>query len=99
MNTNENAVFPDNEVIEPRSVEEIKSWLTSYLAEVLEIKEEEVDPKIHFNDYGLDSELAIGLTGDLENWLGRKINPTLLYNYTNIESLGKHLAKEIQALK
>lgn len=100
MNTNEKDSFADNIVTKPEfSVEEIMSWLTSYLAEILEIEEKEVDPKINFNDYGLDSELAISLTGDLEQWLGRKINPTLLYNYTNIESLSKHLNKEVKVPK
>lgn len=75
--------------------EEIKAWLIDYLVDILEIEAEEIDSQVNFDDYGLDSEVAVGLTGDLEIWLERKINPTLLYNYTNIDSLSIHLAKEM----
>ncbi len=78
------------------STEEIKAWLTNYLADILEIKAEEVSTKINFDDYGLDSALAIGLTGDLEQYLEKKINPTVIYNYTNIESLSNYLADKTQ---
>lgn len=76
------------------TAEEIESWLISYLADILEIPSEEIDPAANFDEFGLDSALAISLTGDLEEWLGRKINPTLLYNYTTIDSLSKNLAVE-----
>ena len=74
---------------------EIESWLTSYIANLLDIPEEEVDPMANFDEYGLDSALAIGLSGDLEEWLGRKINPTIVYNYTTINSLSHNLSEEI----
>lgn len=76
------------------SSETIKSWLTNYLAKLIGIESENIDPEVNFDEYGLDSELAIGLTGDLEIWLGRRINPILLYNYTNIETLSKKLSEE-----
>jgi len=31
----------------------------------------------------------------LEEWMGKKVNPTLLYNYTTISSLSKNLAAEV----
>ncbi|MEO1375582.1 MAG: acyl carrier protein [Cyanobacteria bacterium J06635_10] len=74
----------------------IQAWLVSYLAEMLEIEPVEVDITLEFNDYGLDSSAAVGITGDLEEWLERELEPTLLYDYPTIESLAQHLASELQ---
>lgn len=71
----------------------IQAWLVSYLAELLEIDPDSVDVKIPFNRYGLDSLAAVGLTGDLEDWLGLELEPTLLYDYPTIEALAEHLAE------
>jgi len=77
----------------------IDTWLIHYLADLLEMSEETIDPTSSFQELGLDSSLAISLTGDLEEWLGRRINPTLLYNYTTIESLSSGLAQEMAAAR
>ncbi len=73
---------------------EIQVWLISYLAELLEISLDEVDATISLHRYGLDSAVAVGLTGDLEDWLGRELDPTLLYDYPTINALVQHLAKK-----
>jgi acyl carrier protein len=39
------------------------------------------------------------MTGDLEDWVERKIDPTLLYDYPTIEALSQHLAEEFKAVK
>lgn len=79
---------------QPPSAVEIQAWIASYLAELLEIDPEEVNVSIPFDRYGLDSSVAVGMTGDLEDWLGRKLDPTLVYDYPTIESLSQHLAEE-----
>lgn len=74
---------------------EIKAWLISYMAELTEMDGDEIDPNLPFERYDLDSSAAVGLTVDLEQWLGRELDPTLLYDYPNIEILAKHLAEAI----
>lgn len=76
------------------SSSQIQSWLESYLADLLEIEPEDVDPSIPFDRYGLDSSIAIGLTGDLSDWLGQDVDPTLLYDYPTIEELVKYLSSQ-----
>jgi acyl carrier protein len=76
---------------------DIDLWLIDYLADLLEVPAESIDPTANFQELGLDSSLAISLTGDLEEWLGRRINPTLLYTHTTIESLSSGLAEEMAA--
>ncbi len=76
------------------SAAEIQGWIVSYLAELLELDPDEIDLAIPFDSYGLDSALAVGMTGDLEDWLGKEIDPTLLYDYPTIEVLARYLAEE-----
>lgn len=82
---------------EPPTATEIQVWLVSHLAEQLEINSNEIDVTITFERYGLDSSAAVSLSGDLEEWLGCEIDPTLLYDYPTIEALARHLAEELKA--
>lgn len=82
---------------EPPQAAEIQAWIVSYLAELLEIDPDEVDATIPFDSYGLDSSAAVGMTGDLEDWLGCKLDPTLLYDYPTIEGLAHHLSLDLKA--
>ncbi len=77
------------------TAEDIQVWIASYLAELLEIDVDEVETTIPFNRYGLDSAAVIGLTADLEEWLGFKLEATLMYDYPTIEALARHLADSL----
>ncbi|MBD2153044.1 acyl carrier protein [Leptolyngbya sp. FACHB-16] len=78
------------------SAAEIQAWITTYLADLLEIEPDEIDVTVPFDCYGLDSAVAVGMTGDLEDWLGQKLDPTLLYDYPTVESFAHHLAVEFE---
>jgi acyl carrier protein len=78
---------------------EIQTWMVSYLADLLEIDPDDVDVASPFDQYGLDSAVAVGMTGDLEDWLGSQLDPTLLYDYPTIESLSHHLAEGFKATR
>jgi acyl carrier protein len=73
------------------TVEEIRQWMMNYVAGLLEIQETEVKTDVPFDHYGLDSLAAVGMTGDLEEWLGEKLDPTLLYDYPTIDAFSSHL--------
>ncbi len=81
----------------PRTAVEIQNWLVSYVAELLIIEADEIDITIPFDRYGLDSATAIGLTGDLEEWLAIELDPTLIYDYPSAEALSRHLAEQFKA--
>jgi acyl carrier protein len=80
-----------------KTVAEIQAWIISYLSELLKVEQDEIDVKIPFDRYGLDSSAAVGLTGDLETWLGFDLDPTLLYDYPTIDALAQYLTEESQA--
>ena len=52
-----------------------------------------IDPTLPFAYYGLDSVAAVGVSGALEALLGRKLPPTLTWDYPTIELLAAHLAQ------
>lgn len=74
-----------------RNTEEIEEWLVSYIANILEIEPDEIDITVPYERYGLDSAAGITLTGDLDEWLGQSLDPSLLYDYPTIEALVRYL--------
>jgi acyl carrier protein len=75
------------------SAEAIQERMITYLAQQLQLKSEEIDPKLSFEHYGIDSVVAVSLIGELEDQLRRRLSPTLPYDYPTIEALAEHLAQ------
>ncbi len=76
------------------AVTAIATWLRHQLAETLNTSPDEIDIRQPFISFGLDSAQAVGLAGDLEDYLGRTLPPTLIWDYPTIEELARHLAQE-----
>jgi acyl transferase domain-containing protein/acyl-CoA synthetase (AMP-forming)/AMP-acid ligase II/acyl carrier protein len=70
----------------------IQAWVTARLVEHLKVGAAEIDVRKPFADYGLDSVMAVRLSGELEQWLGRRLPPTLLYDCPTVESLAVTLS-------
>lgn len=87
------AFSPDNtpKLDSPTEVE-IQDWLISNLAIYLRVQPDEIDISQPFAYYGLDSSVAVSLTGDLADWLHlEKLDPMLFWEYPYIEALAQHL--------
>ncbi|MBC7544106.1 MAG: acyl carrier protein [Candidatus Sericytochromatia bacterium] len=52
----------------------------------------EVDVDTAFDRLGLDSVTAIGMTGALDEWLGHRIDPNIVYQHPTVTRLATHLA-------
>lgn len=74
--------------------ETIQTWLVRHIANRLNLSPEEIDPQQPFVFYGLDSVQAVSLSGDLEIFLGRRLSPTLIWDYPSIDLLSEYLASE-----
>jgi natural product biosynthesis luciferase-like monooxygenase protein len=83
----------DGETLSPDAIT-IRSWLLSRLAERLKLSPESVDPRQPFVSYRLDSLAAVELSGELGEWLGHAVSPTLIYDYPSPDVLACHLAAE-----
>jgi 8-amino-7-oxononanoate synthase len=73
---------------------EISSWLVAKLALLLEIDSSEIDRQQDLTDYGLSSVDAVNLSGDLENFLGRRLSPTIVWEYPTVAELSQYLASD-----
>lgn len=74
---------------------EIRHWLIRRVAQTAGVPEAEIDIAAPFADYGLNSRQAVGLSGDLETWLKRELDPTLVWDHPSIERLARFLAAEV----
>jgi acyl-CoA synthetase (AMP-forming)/AMP-acid ligase II/acyl carrier protein len=77
---------------------EIQTWLISHLALYLNIPPDEIDIQEPFSAYGLDSAVAVSLTGQLAQWIGCELEITLFWEYPSIETLAQYLAEEYHSL-
>lgn len=72
----------------------IITWLVSHLALSLLVSPDEIDIQEPFAAYGLDSSVAVSMTDELAQWIGCELEPTLFWEYSNIQTLAQHLAGE-----
>lgn len=77
------------------SLTAIEDWLIQRLAANIGCSPEEIDPNISFSRYGLDSSVALSLTGELAEYLGVSLQPTLFWEYPTIEILADYLAQNL----
>ncbi len=76
---------------QPKDRETIQAWLITKVSSALSISPDQIDPRQTFASFGLDSRTAVSLSGDLERWLGRRLPPTLVWDYPTIDALTDHL--------
>ncbi len=78
--------------------EAIQTWLISHLALYLNIPPDEIDIQEPFTAYGLDSAVAVSMTGELGQWIGCELAIILFWEYPSIEILAQYLAEEYNSL-
>ena len=74
-----------------QTTQKIRTWLVTNIAQRLDVSPSEIDIREPLASYGLDSVQAVRLSAELEDWLGRKLSPTLAYDYPTIEALANYL--------
>src|SRR5262249_29504296 len=79
------------------SADNLAGWLRATLAERVKVAPEALDPAEPFARYGLDSAAVVGIAGELETRLGRRLSPTLLYEYPTISALSEYLTSNAGA--
>lgn len=77
----------------------IQDWLVTKITEHLQAAPESIDIHEPFSSYGLTSLDVVSLSGDLEEWLDRRLPPTLAYEYPDIFSLSRYLASGTESLE
>lgn len=75
------------------TIDAIEQWLITHLAGALNLPVDAIAVDTPFDRYGVDSLIAVTMTGDLEEWLGIEIPVTLAWDYPNIQLLAAYLAE------
>ena len=73
---------------------EIQNWLITRLAEILHTEPDKIDIREPFTNYGFSSLDAVNLSGEMEEFIGRRLSPTITYDYPNILCLAKYLSED-----
>jgi acyl transferase domain-containing protein/acyl-CoA synthetase (AMP-forming)/AMP-acid ligase II/acyl carrier protein len=89
------ASAPEFSSVAPPFSRDIQFWLIETVSSYLGISSREVDPREEFTSLGLDSEKAVRLAGALQEWLGKPLPATLVYEFPTIEVLSRHLSGEV----
>ncbi len=71
-------------------------WLVDQLSEVLEIPREAIDCDRPVSESGLDSMLATQLARLLEQRLGKKVPPTICFDYPTVKQLAIALVEQYE---
>ncbi|MCP4655464.1 MAG: acyl carrier protein [bacterium] len=74
--------------------DEIRRWLLVKLGQQLP-GGAEIEEDRPLADYGLKSVVAIGVTGDLEDWLDLDLDPTVFFDHPTLGQLADLLAAEV----
>lgn len=72
----------------------IERWLTERIARELEVDMAEIRADVPIERYGLDSRIVAAIAGDLEDWLNRPLEATLLWDYPTIQEVSAYLGAE-----
>ena len=70
---------------------EIQRWICGRIAERIGIEPAEVDPDQPFAAFGIGSRDSMTLVGELEDWLGRPLKVTLLFDFPTVRALAAAL--------
>lgn len=79
----------------PLTEDSLRQWLVQHLADRIEVSPEDVDVNRTFEEYGLDSRVAVQVSGALEKVVERRLSPGLLYEHQTINDLTSYLSKEL----
>ncbi|MDC7106668.1 type I polyketide synthase [Corynebacterium striatum] len=73
------------------TVEELRGWLRNWVAQTTGLSTDEITDTKPLENFGLSSRDAVVLSGELENLLGMKLEPTVAYEYPTIALLADRL--------
>jgi acyl transferase domain-containing protein/acyl carrier protein len=70
----------------------VQAWLITQIAELIGTDPGTIDIRDSFASHGVASIDAVYLSGLLEEWLGRTLPDSILYDYPSIDALSRYLS-------
>ena len=78
------------------SYEAVRDWLVARIAAQAGIAPDRLSVSDPFSRYGLDSQRAVILSGELQDWLGRPLPATIAYDFPSIDAMARHLGSTVR---
>lgn len=69
-----------------------RDLIQTTLAKLLEQDPAQFAADVTFDEFGVDSVVAVSMTDEIGAVIGRTLSPTLLYKYKTINQLAAHIA-------
>lgn len=76
----------------------IQKWIAEKLTERMQIPADSISLDKDFAEYGIDSLNAVGLVGEIEQWIGHELPATALWDHTSIRKLADFVLKRTKAV-
>ncbi len=76
--------------------DQLRDWILEWLAKELQLPRHRIRGDENLQHYRMDSVNAIMLVGDLEDRLGLRLPPTLVWDFPTVDGLVEKLAQEIR---
>lgn len=78
--------------MKPKTQAEVQSWIITWLQNNAGITEDVIELDKPFADYHLDSVTSVELSYDLEEWSGKELSVTTVWNYPTINQMSAYLS-------
>ena len=76
-----------------KTTHDIENWLVQYLAGELKVPAGDLPRDEPLTNLGLSSRQAVMLTGEIEEWLGRPVDPAVAWEHPTVSALAKALSE------
>ncbi|MEM8810236.1 MAG: acyl carrier protein [Cyanobacteria bacterium P01_G01_bin.38] len=77
------------------TVEDIQDWLATQIAVQIGGEADDIDLRVPFHRYGLDSVQAMDIATLGQQQFGVQLSPLVMWNCPNVASLSEYLAEEL----
>lgn len=77
-----------------QTIPAIETWLIQTIATHVGVEPARIATDTPFDELGLDSVAAVGVSGELSDLLGKDLPGTLLFEYATVSELARHLGVE-----
>ena len=78
----------------PAQADDLVEQIRGLVAETVEADVRDVDPRLPFGDFGIDSIAAVEIASRISATLGVELRATDLFNYATISRLAEHVRRE-----
>jgi acyl carrier protein len=79
-------------ILAPVTESEISDWCIDCLRRMIDAPLAAIEPEATFAQMGLDSATSVYFVVELEDWLGRELEPEIVGEYPTVAQLARHLA-------